>query len=97
MIRIVKMNFKPENVDTFLNLFNENKTKIRNFKGVNHLELLRDINKPTIFFTYSFWCSEQDLENYRNSDLFKSIWSKTKPLFASPPEAWSVNSIIVEK
>jgi autoinducer 2-degrading protein len=93
MIRIVKMTFNPEKVDEFLENFNARKNDIRNFEGVTHLELLRDKNQPNIFFTYSHWKSEQHLENYRNSDLFKSVWAVTKPLFSSAPEAWSVDSL----
>lgn len=93
MIRIVKMTFNPEKVDEFLENFNARKNDIRNFEGVTHLELLRDKNNPNIFFTYSHWKSEQHLENYRNSDLFKSVWAVTKPLFIKEAEAWSVDSL----
>lgn len=93
MIRIVKMTFSPENVDAFLENFNAYKIHIRNFKGVEHLQLLRDKNNPNIFFTYSYWKSEEDLEKYRTSDLFKSVWAATKPLFSKEAEAWSVDSL----
>lgn len=93
MIRIVKMTFDPDKVETFLANFNANKTFIRNFDGVKHLELLNDKNYSNVFFTYSIWESETHLEKYRNSDLFKGVWAKTKPLFIAKPEAWSVNSI----
>lgn len=94
MIRIVKMTFDPQKVDLFLQNFEENKQFIRDFEGVKHLELLRDKNNSNIYFTYSYWKSEIHLENYRNSDLFKSIWVKTKPLFIAKAEAWSVDSIV---
>lgn len=90
IIRIVKMSFEPEKVDEFLELFNSSKHLIRNFKGCSHLELLNDLKYGTIFFTYSWWESETDLNNYRNSELFENVWSKTKILFSAKPEAWSV-------
>ena len=93
MIRIVKMTFDPTKVDVFLKNFNEVKTKIRNFKGVEHLELLNDKNHANIFFTYSIWKNESYLEQYRHSELFKSVWAVTKPLFIEKAEAWSVESI----
>lgn len=93
LIRIVKMGFNEENIATFLSNFEVNKNKIRTFKGCSFLELYRDKNDPTIFFTYSYWESEQHLENYRQSDIFKNVWAKTKPLFNLSPEAWSVDSI----
>ena len=81
MIRIVKMTFQPDKVEEFLANFEQNKQLIRNFDGVQHLALLNDKNQPNIYFTYSIWESEAHLEAYRHSDLFQSVWSKTKPLF----------------
>lgn len=94
MIRLVKLTFKPDKVDAFIENFNQNKQHIRNFEGLEHLELLNDKNNPNIYFTYSIWQSEQHLENYRNSALFKSVWAATKPLFSAKAEAWSVDSLM---
>jgi hypothetical protein len=90
IIRIVKMTFIPEKVEEFLGVFHASKQFIRNMPGCNHLELLNDIKTSNIFFTYSYWDSENDLNNYRDSELFKEVWSKTKVLFNDKPEAWSV-------
>ena len=94
MIRIVKMTFKPEQVSTFLANFEKVHNHIRAFEGVQHLELLKDKNNPNIYFTYSVWRNEIYLEKYRNSDLFKSVWAVTKPLFSEKAEAWSVDSLV---
>lgn len=97
IIRIVKMTFMPEKVNEFLKVFNASKHLIRNFEGCSHLELLNDINSPNIFFTYSYWQSEEALNKYRNSELFAGVWKETKILFADKTEAWSVEQkIIVE-
>jgi len=90
IIRIVKMTFEPDKVADFLKIFNASKHLIRNMEGCTHLELLNDVNTSNIFFTYSHWQTENDLNNYRTSELFKSVWSKTKILFIAKPEAWSV-------
>lgn len=94
IIRIVKMNFKPDAVTDFLKIFVASKQYIRNMEGCTHLELLNDISSPTIFFTYSHWQTENDLNNYRNSELFEGVWGKTKILFATKAEAWSVKSLM---
>jgi len=91
--RIVKLTFKPEEVVHFKTLFLSQKDKIRAVKGCRQLRLLNDMNTPEIFFTYSYWDSEADLEAYRHSDLFKGIWAETKVLFGGKPEAWSVNQL----
>ncbi|WP_066217571.1 putative quinol monooxygenase [Formosa haliotis] len=93
-VRIVKMSFEPSKVDEFLSLFDSKKELIRNFEGCNFLELYRDKQNDSIFFTYSYWDEEQHLEHYRQSDLFKDLWSKTKQLFNHKPEAWSVDKMV---
>ena len=87
------MSFEESHIEAFLNIFETNKIKIRNFKGCQFLELYRDKNNQNIFFTYSYWQSENDLENYRQSELFHTVWAKTKPLFNAKPEAWSMDRI----
>jgi heme-degrading monooxygenase HmoA len=89
------MEFKEEEIASFLVNFEKVKLKIRNFPGCKHLKLLRDKHDPTIFFTYSKWNSEGALEAYRNSALFKGVWATTKPKFRSKPAAWSVDAIEV--
>lgn len=90
MIRIVKMTFKESEVENFLRIFEESKTKIAAFEGCSHLELLRDLHQGNIFFTYSYWDNKEALNNYRHSSLFREIWGRTKLLFNERAEAWSV-------
>ena len=92
-VRIVKMSFHQENIAAFLENFESVKNKIRNAPGNRFLELYQDKNNSTIFFTYSYWETESDLENYRNSDLFNEVWTFTKKLFNDKPEAWSVDKL----
>lgn len=94
LVRIVKMRFQEDKIDAFLNNFQEVKEKIRGFEGNQFLELYQDKNDKRIFFTYSYWKSEEHLENYRNSELFKEVWQFTKTLFSDKPEAWSVDKLV---
>ena len=75
-VRIVKMSFEDSGIDPFLKIFKLNKEKIRNSKGCNLLELYRDKTNSNVFFTYSYWATENDLENYRSSVLFKEYGQK---------------------
>lgn len=95
LIRYVKMTFQEEKVSDFLEIFETSKEQIRAMEGCQYLELMRDINQPTVFMTHSHWLSENDLNNYRESELFKNTWSKTKVLFADKPLAFSVKSVLV--
>lgn len=93
LIRIVKLTLKKENIASFEQIFEETKNFIRNFEGCLHLELYQDREHSNIFFTYSQWEKEENLETYRKSEFFRNVWGKTKLLFEDKPEAWSVNRI----
>lgn len=93
-VRIVKMSFDPSKIDDFIAYFETKKHLIRDFDGCEFLELYRDKKDANIFFTYSYWRDESDLENYRNSELFKTVWAITKQSFNAKPEAWSVDKLV---
>ena len=93
-VRIVKLTFKKENIASFEQIFEDSKNLIRNVEGCTFLELLQDKDQPNIYFTYSYWQSEENLDNYRISALFKNIWGQTKAFFAERAEAWSVDKKI---
>jgi heme-degrading monooxygenase HmoA len=61
--------------------------------GCQHLELLRDVASPNVFFTLSFWENEVDLNAYRHSELFKTTWAKTKVLFSDKPQTWTTEAV----
>ena len=88
------MTFYANKIEEFLRNFNDNQEHIRSFDCVEKLELLNDKNNPNIYFTYSIWKSEEYLEKYRNSYLFKSVWATTKPLFSEKVEYWSLESVV---
>jgi quinol monooxygenase YgiN len=87
------MTFHPDRLPRFLNLFDESAEQIRAMPGCHSLELLQDLRYPNVLSTYSVWESEDHLNKYRSSEIFLSTWSKTKPWFAAPAQAWSHNSI----
>jgi quinol monooxygenase YgiN len=90
IVRIVQMTFRQDQVVAFANLFEARKERIRNFEGCRHLELWQDSTHQNVFFTYSKWESQAALDHYRFSEFFKDTWGKTKALFESKPQAWSV-------
>ena len=88
--RIVRMEFDPEKVEDFLTLFDEVKDKIASQPGCFHVELCKDAAQDNVYFTFSIWEREEDLENYRRSDLFEKTWARTKVLFCASPTAFSL-------
>lgn len=89
--RIVKMHFRADEIESFLEVFEKQKQFIAGFDGCTHVELLQDKNDKCQFFTYSHWKHENALELYRESDFFRNIWSGVKLKFDRKPEAWSLD------
>ncbi len=88
--RIVRMEFDPEKVDAFRQIFDEVKAKIRAFEGCDHLELHRDDDEANVLYTVSYWASADDLERYRRSELFTTTWARTRELFKGRGSAYSL-------
>lgn len=94
LIRVVRMHFTEAGVEEFLDIFEKNKSEIRNFPGCTHLQLLKDTEDPYCYTTLSHWNNPEDLENYRKSDLFGSVWGRVKSLFAERTQAYSLEKFI---
>lgn len=90
--RIVKLHFQEDKVSDFLALFDQVVTKVNAYPGCQQMYMLRDIHTPSIFITHSIWDSENDLNAYRDSELFQSIWPTIKPWFAEKAQAWSLTA-----
>ena len=93
MIPILKMTFKPEHCQDFIDHFYKIDSKITSMPGCERLKLHRDISNPSVFFTYSFWQDDAALQHYRESDLFKDTWKLVKSWFSEPAAAWSVDTL----
>lgn len=94
IVRVVKMTFRNEGIEQFVQVFLPRSEKIRHFPGCHHLQLWRDVRHPNVFFSYSWWESEEALDAYRRSDIFKETWALAKAQFGAAPEAWSVEKIL---
>ena len=92
--RLVKLNLKPDKAEEFELVFNQNKPLIDSFEGCQTTNLFKISGADSQYFTISYWESEEHLENYRVSALFKSTWSRVKPLFAAKAQAFTLTSVI---
>ena len=93
IIRIVRMHFTEAGVEKFLEIFKRHQIAMRNVEGCTHLELLKDLNNPLVYTTLSYWQQVQNLENYRESELFKNVWGQVKTLFSARTEAFSLEKL----
>jgi quinol monooxygenase YgiN len=91
--RVVKMTFREDEIQSFKQIFAESAALIQSFEGCGEVKLMRDVNNKNIFFTLSKWQTEEHLQIYRSSILFKTTWARVKPLFSEKAQAWSLLDI----
>ena len=88
------MDLLPGMEGRFLDIFDLAKKQIRGREGCSGLEVLRSSENGIVtIWTISLWDSEDALDQYRRSDLFKQTWSAVKPLFSAKARAWTLTSI----
>lgn len=92
--RIVKMTFHQDKCASFEQYFEEIKDKVGNQPGCHGVKLLKEASNSGVYFTYSIWDSQIELDAYRFTPLFKVVWPKVKDWFAARPEAWSTNVLL---
>ena len=91
--RVVKMTLREDEIQSFKQIFAESAVLIQSFEGCGEVKLMRDISHSNVFFTLSKWQTEEHLQIYRSSILFKTTWARVKPLFSEKAEAWSLLNI----
>jgi len=90
--RIVVLSFQDGKGKTFRSLFDGWKEQIASFPGCLQLRLVRDTKNPDTYMTISQWRHPDDLERYRNSELFARVWPVVKDMFKEKARAWSVEA-----
>ena len=93
LTRIVTMTFQEEKVKEFIQVFFTRKKNIEEMPGCHSVQLLRDFDQPNKISTISLWSSNEDLQNYRKSNLFQETWSTVKPMFSEKAVAVSLLTI----
>ena len=89
ILRTVHMQFRPEAIPEFLALFESHRDAIASQPGCFVVHPIQSPEAPERIGTVSLWACPEDLEAYRRSALFGTVWPATKALFASKPVAES--------
>lgn len=93
VLRLVRMRFQPDQVETFLRLYAANAAAIAGQPGCLGVQLVRQMDDPAAFATWSRWESTAALDAYRTGPFFVQFWPQVKALFRSPPEAVSFEEV----
>lgn len=93
IVRLVSLKFEPEYRSEFEALFETAYPKIRRLPGCTFLQLVADPERPADFMTISYWESEEELEEYRASELFGAVWPQVREMLREKPWAKSYRAV----
>lgn len=91
--RLVRMRFRPDAVEEFLTLYRIVNPVIRGQPGCLSVQLVREIDDPASFATWSVWENTAALDAYRRSVFFREFWPQVRALFREPAEAVSFEEV----
>ena len=90
--RIIKLRLK-DSTDEFIKYINSIHDEIFQFTGCHNMEVLNDKDDPKVFFIYTIWKNETELNKFRNSSFNRNFWNTLQDLCESRPEVWTVENI----
>ena len=93
IVRIVHMEFRPDALGAFMDLFEQHRDAISGQPGCSTLQLVQDPDDPLSLMTISAWDDPESLDAYRGSALFGQVWPATKRLFSAPPRARTLTQL----
>lgn len=97
IIRLVRMRFRPDQVERFLALYEQAHPIIAGQPGCRSVLLVRQLDDPAAFATWSVWDDAAALDAYRRSAFFRGFWPDVKALFRAPAEAVSFEAMKDER
>ena len=92
LIRLVRLPASEASLPRLRAVLAEVMPTVRQQRGCTHLELLADHDQPTVLYTLSHWNSDNDLQRYRQSEIFAQVWPRLKAELGDRPSAVSLVS-----
>jgi (4S)-4-hydroxy-5-phosphonooxypentane-2,3-dione isomerase len=80
---VVNLSVKPENLEKFMALLEENARGAREEPGCRQFEVLVDANERTQVMLYEVYADEQAFEQHQMTAHFKKYLAEAVPLLAS--------------
>lgn len=94
IVRLVSLSFKPGKLEEFKRLYEGVVQQIRAYPGCLFVQLVADTEGQGDCYTISHWRSQESLDDYRHSPLFRSVWPRIKELLREKPWAQSCTILI---
>ena len=93
IIRVVKIPIKDASINSFIKRIPIISNEVRRVSGCIHNDIFRDKMKENIFYSYTIWNSDEDIEKYLGSQYYKDIWGDLWDYFEGTPKSWKIDNI----
>lgn len=88
------MHIKTKDIVKFRDTFTNYQSQIKDFKGCMQHDIFCDKEKEEIYYSYTIWDSEKNLNKYRKSTLLKEINTNIIQYCSKDPQAWTIDKEI---
>jgi len=96
MVIRVKVQVKPENKASFIDVMTESIGISSQFDGCLNFDLYQDINNENALMLYEEWETADDFDAYKKSDHFQESGKLLFPLMDGKPDSAYFDAAVVE-
>jgi quinol monooxygenase YgiN len=90
-MRILKLNVDPKFIEEFKVFYEETvEPKLQAVDGCLFASLIKSKPDKDEFVSLTFWKTQQQAENYENSDVFKNLYEQAKKYFSEATDEWKI-------
>jgi quinol monooxygenase YgiN len=90
-MRILKLNVDTKFIEEFKVFYEETvEPKLQAVDGCLFASLIKSKPDKDEFVSLTFWKTQQQAENYENSDVFKNLYEQAKKYFSEATDEWKI-------
>jgi quinol monooxygenase YgiN len=90
-MRILQLNLDPKFIEDFKSFYEDTvEPKLQTVDGCLFASLIKSKPDKDEFISLTFWRTQQQAENYENSDVFKNLIDQAKPYFSETTDEWKI-------
>lgn len=90
-MRILALRLNPDHINEFKNFYEETvEPRLQSVDGCLFASLIKSKPEMEEFISLTFWKSQQQAENYENSDVFKELVDQAQPFLADSGNEWKI-------
>lgn len=91
-MRILQLNLNPESIEEFKSFYEETvEPRLQNVNGCLFASLIKSKPDQDEFISLTFWKTQQQAEEYEQSDVFKNLTGQARPYLLDSGDEWKIH------